>query len=183
VLRTSFDLSSYSEPLQLVHNEAELQVRFEDLRELSPADQQEVIKRYTESEQRNWFDLSRPALLRFCIHRRTGETFQFTLTECHAILDGWSLQSTLAEIFQTHFALLRNGSIPEHKPTATSFRDFIALERASLESEECRRYWRDSLSDATVTKIAPWPAESRATTARKRARNLVVRIPDEVSEG
>ena len=182
VLRTSFDLSSYSEPLQLVHREAELPVQFEDLRELSPADQREVIKSYTESEQRNLFDVSRPPLLRFCIHRRTDETFQFTLTECHAILDGWSLQSTLAEIFQIHFALLENASLPEHKPFATSFRDFIALEQASLESEECRRFWRDSLSDATVTEIAPWPAESRAI-GRKRARNLVVHIPDEVSEG
>jgi len=182
VLRTSFDLSSYSEPLQLVHRDAELPVQFEDLRELSPADQQDVIKSYTESEQRNRFDLSRPTLMRFCIHRRTDETFQFTLTECHAILDGWSLQSTLAEIFQTYFALLRNASLSDHKPFATSFRDFIALEQASLESEECRRFWRDSLSDPTVTEIAPWPAESRATS-HKRARNLVVHIPDEVSEG
>ena len=130
VLRTSFNLSSYSEPLQLVHREAELPVQFEDLGELSPADQQEVIKSYTKSEQRNRFDLSRPTLLRFCIHRRTDETFQFTLTACHAIVDGWSLQSTLAEIFHTYFALLRNTSIPEHKPFATSFRDFIALEQA-----------------------------------------------------
>ena len=182
VLRTSFDLSSYSEPLQLVHKEAELPVQFEDLRVFSSVDQQEVIRNYTESEQRNRFDLSRPPLLRFCIHRRTDETFQFTLTECHAILDGWSLQSTLAEIFQTYFALLRNVVIAEHKPFATSFRDFIALEQASLESEECRRFWTDSLSDATVTGIAPWPGEATAT-GRKRARNLVVRIPDEVSEG
>jgi len=182
VLRTSFNLSSYSEPLQLVHREAELPVQFEDLRELSPADQQEVIKSYTESEQRNRFDLSRPALLRFCIHRRTDETFQFTFTACHAIVDGWSLQSTLAEIFQTYFALLSNTSIPEHKPFATSFRDFIALEQANLESEECRRFWRDSLSDATVTEIAPWPAESSAT-GRKRTRYLKVHMPDEVTEG
>ena len=182
VLRTSFNLSSYSEPLQLVHREAELPVQFEDLRQLSPAEQHEVIKSYTESEQRNRFDLSRPALLRFCIHRRTDETFQFTLTECHAILDGWSLQSTLAEIFQTHFALIRDASIPEPKPFATSFRDFIAFEKASLESEECRRFWQDNLSDPAVTEIAPWPAESSGTS-RKRARNLVVHIPDEVSEG
>ncbi|HEU5130714.1 MAG TPA: condensation domain-containing protein, partial [Pyrinomonadaceae bacterium] len=108
ILRTSFDLSGYSEPLQLVQKEAELPVQFVDLRQLSASEQQEVIASYTESEQQNRFDLTRPPLLRFCIHRRTDDTFQFTLTECHAILDGWSLQSTLAEIFQTHFALLRN---------------------------------------------------------------------------
>ncbi|HJS24293.1 MAG TPA: amino acid adenylation domain-containing protein [Pyrinomonadaceae bacterium] len=182
VLRTSFDLSSYSEPLQLVYKEAELPVQFEDLRTLSPAEQREVIKSYTENEQRNRFDLLRAPLLRFCLHRTTDETFRFTLTECHAILDGWSLQSTLAEIFQTYFALLRNESLPEQKPFATSFRDFIALEQAVLESEECRRFWRDSLSDATVAGITPWSSESSGSV-RKRARNLVVHIPDEVSEG
>ncbi len=182
VLRTSFDLSSYSEPLQLVHKEAVLPVQFEDLRQLSPSEQQEVITSYTESEQQNRFDLSRPTLLRFCIHRRTDDTFQFTLTECHAILDGWSLQSTLAEIFQTYFALLRNESLPEQKPLATSFRDFIALEQAALESEEARSFWQGSLSDATVAEIAPWSSPS-AATGRKRARNLVVHIPEEVSEG
>src|SRR6185503_3213605 len=182
ILRTSFDLLSYSEPLQLVHRNAELPVQFEDLRGLSPAEQQEAIRSYSESEERNRFDVSRPALLRFCIHRRTDETFQFTLTELHAILDGWSLQSTLAEIFQTYFALLKNEPLAEHRSFATSFRDFIALEQATLESDECKRFWQDSLSDATVTEIVPWsPAPSE--TSRKRARNLVVQIPDEVSEG
>jgi amino acid adenylation domain-containing protein len=182
ILRTSFDLLSYSEPLQLVHTEAELPVQFADLRELSAAEQEEVIKSYVESEQQNRFDLSRPALLRFCIHRRTDETFQFTLTELHAILDGWSLQSTLAEIFQTYFALLKNEPLREHKPFATSFRDFIALEQATLDSDECKRFWQENLSDATVTEIAPW-STGPAETGRKRARNVVVRIPEEVSAG
>jgi len=181
VLRTSFDFSSYSEPLQLVYKEAQLPTQFVDLRELSPAAQQDAIRSYTESEQQHHFDLSQPSLLRFCIHRRSEETFQFTLTECHAIFDGWSLQSTLAEIFQVYFALLRGESLPLHAPFATSFRDFVALEHATLQSEACRRYWHDTLSDATVTEISRWPFQG--SNGRKRARNLVVHIPDEVSEG
>jgi len=182
VLRTSFDFSSYSEALQLVHKEAELPVAFEDLRHLPSAAQDEAIKAYVESEQQHRFDLSRPTLLRFHIHRTSDETFQFTLTECHAILDGWSLQSTLAEIFEVYFALLKNESLPEQKPFATSFREFIALEQAALQSEEARRFWQENLSDATVTEIAPWYSETTESD-RQRARNLVVSIPDEVSEG
>ncbi|HET6974228.1 MAG TPA: amino acid adenylation domain-containing protein, partial [Pyrinomonadaceae bacterium] len=182
VLRTSFDFSSYSEALQLVHKEAELPVEFEDLRHLSPAAQDDVINSYIESEQQHRFDLSQPTLLRFHIHRTSDDTFQFTLTECHAILDGWSLQSTLAEIFEVYFALLRNESLPDQKPFATSFREFIALEQAALQSEECQRFWQENLSDATVAEISPWYSESTAVE-RVRARNLVVSIPDEVSEG
>ena len=182
VLRTSFDFSSYSEPLQLVHKEARLPTQFVDLRNLSPAAQLEAIRSYAEGEQQHYFELSQPALLRFCIHRRSEETFQFTLTECHAIFDGWSLQSTLAEIFEVYFALLRGESLPVHAPFAVSFRDFVALEQATLQSEECRRFWHDTLTDATVTEIARWPFDS-PSTGRKRARNLVVHIPDTISEG
>ncbi len=182
VLRTSFDLSSYSEPLQLVHKEAQLPVEFEDIRHLTPAEQDEVINAYVESEQQHRFDLSRPPLLRFHIHRTGDDTFQFTLTENHAILDGWSLQSTLAEIFQVYFALLRNETLPEQKPFATSFREFIALEQAALKSEESRRFWQENLSDATIAEISPWYSESTGGS-RERALNLVVHIPDEVSEG
>ncbi|HEX7771982.1 MAG TPA: amino acid adenylation domain-containing protein, partial [Pyrinomonadaceae bacterium] len=78
VLRTSFDFSSYSEPLQLVYKEAQLPTEFIDLRHLSSDAQQEVIRSYTESEQQHHFDLSRPSLLRFCVHRRSDDTFQFT---------------------------------------------------------------------------------------------------------
>ncbi len=102
VLRTSFDLLSYSEPLQLVHRAAAFPLVVEDLRGWAPEEQEKALDGLVGLEKQRVFDLSRPPLLRFHVHLRSADTFQLMLTECHAILDGWSLQSTLAEIFSVY---------------------------------------------------------------------------------
>ena len=152
-LRTSFDLASYSEPLQLVHQAAPMSVPVDDLRHLSPKEQEEFLGGFIESEWRTLFDLLRPPLIRVHIHRRTSETFQLTLTECHAVIDGWSLTSTFAEVFTNYFAYLKTGVFPEATPLPTSFRDFIFLERLALNSEEHRQFWAHKLDGCEPLRL------------------------------
>ena len=122
-----------------------------------------------QGESRNRFVLSKPPLLRLYVHRRTDDTFQFTLTEFHPIFDGWSLTSTLAEIFENYFAIVENQPLPEAPPTAVTFRDYVALERKTLESTEAQRYWDEKLQDATPLELPRWreltinPGERRFT--------------------
>src|SRR5688500_19420515 len=85
VLRTSFALRNYSEPLQLVHKTATLPVTIDDLRHLPAPEQDKIVNAYVDKEKRLRFDLAYPPLVRFHIHRRTDETYQFTLTEFHPI--------------------------------------------------------------------------------------------------
>jgi amino acid adenylation domain-containing protein len=167
VLRTSFNLATYSEPLQLVHTSATLPLQVEDLRHLSPADQDEALKSFIEAERRNRFDISLPPLLRFFIHRRTDETFQFSLTESHTINDGWSLTSTLAEIFSYYLALLAGTTPPQEPPLSVTFRDYVRQERMALDSAECRRYWDHKLADASIMKLPRVPASYRQTEGRR----------------
>lgn len=157
VLRTSFDLVNFSEPMQLVHRAVPLPLEVEDLRGTSTRDQEKVIQNWIESEKQRQFVSTRPPLLRFHIHRRSDDTFQFGMTEHHAILDGWSVASVMTELFQTYFSLIRYGAGPGEAPFGSSFRDFVVLERKALASEECRGYWRAKLSDSTITKIPRLP--------------------------
>jgi amino acid adenylation domain-containing protein len=156
-LRTAFDFNTYSEPMQLVHRTATLPVHIEDWRHLSYDEQQKQLEAFWEIERARLFDLARPSLMRFHIHRRTEDTLQLTLTELHAISDGWSTTSTLAEIFKNYFALLKNQPLPDVPPLAASYRDFVVLERQALESVECRQYWARKLSDSTVMKLPRLP--------------------------
>src|SRR5207248_3351555 len=103
VLRTSFDLSSYGEPLQLVWKEARASLGLEDLSRLDAEGQEAAVARWLEEEKQARFDFRRAPLLRFHVHRRSAESFQFTLSEHHAILDGWSVASLLTELFQLYF--------------------------------------------------------------------------------
>ncbi|MCB1036050.1 MAG: AMP-binding protein, partial [Acidobacteria bacterium] len=157
VLRTYFDVVNYSEPLQLVCREAELPVTFVDLRDLDPESQRAALDEFWERECREVFDISRAPFLRFHIHRRTDETFQFTLTESHAVVDGWSTSSTLAEVFELFLTLVKKKTPRIRRPLASSFREFVAMERQAHDSEESRRYWTDKLQGATSTRLLRWP--------------------------
>ena len=181
-LRTSFDMDTYSEPMQLVHKSAYLPVGVSDLRHLSNDEQEKALRTFIESENKRFFDLSRPPLLRFHIHRRTDETFQFTLTELHAIFDGWSLTSTLAEVFSNYSALLNDEPLPRPEPPAVTYRDFVLLERRALQSEECQQYWEEKLRGCRVTKLSRLP-KSYLENPTLSIPKLYFSINPEVVEG
>ncbi len=108
VLRTSFDLTGYSEPLQLVHKTVSLPIVLKDLRHLSYKEQEEALDIFVETEKQRFFELSRPPLMRIYVHLRSENTYQFSLTELHAISDGWSTSSMFAEILNRMAALLHH---------------------------------------------------------------------------
>ncbi len=155
VLRTSFDMISFGEPLQLVQREVGLDLEFGDLRALDPGRQEEALAAWTEEEKRRPFEWACAPLARFRIDRRSEESFQLSMSFHHAILDGWSVATLMAELFRTYLALLR-GDEPPALGTGGSYRQFVALERQAAASEDSRRYWRDLLAGARVSPIARW---------------------------
>ena len=152
VLRTSFNLSDFSEPLQLVHQEVAVPLRIGDLRRLSPTEQEEYLAQWLAAEKRHRFDWRNAPLLRFQIERRSEESFQFSFSFHHAILDGWSVATMLTELFNV-YSVQQTDERSSEAPLGASFRDFVAAERAILESEEARQYWSTMLSDSTQTRL------------------------------
>ena len=164
ILRTSFDLSGYSEPMQLVHATAEMPFTVVDLRGIDRDTQESVIAAYIDAERGHRFDHSHPLLLRFGIHRLADDAFQWTVTEHHAIFDGWSLHSTLSEISATYQRLL-SGEDPVLEPLRSSYQDFIAAERAALSSGDSEDFWLELLSDRPDCRLPRWPADRPALLA------------------
>jgi len=180
-LRTAFDLESYTEPLQLVYGEAVFPVGFHDLRHLADDEQEAAVARFIREEQERPFDLARAPQIRFDIHRRTDDSFQFTLVENHAVSDGWSLHTVLAEILASYLSLLAGEGLPEFPPLETTYRDFIHLERRTLESEEARRFWKERLEAYQPT---PLPRVLPAGyQEEKRLRRVVRRLPKPLVAG
>ncbi len=163
VLRTSFDLGGFSRPLQLVHRTVELPVTEEDLSSLGPAEQEAAIARRFAEETALRFALDRPPLLRFHVQHLAGGETQLFWTDHHAILDGWSVATLLSELFQLYQAVLAQTD-PPPAPVST-FRDFIALERAVLESGEARDFWSQRLRDTEPARLLAWhPTEVKDRT-------------------
>ena len=180
ILRTSFDLAGLSEPLQRVHRAASLPVPVLDLRGLSRQGQERAVDAAIVAEKRRSFDLSRPPQLRFFVHLRGADEFQFSLVENHAIIDGWSLFSTLAEIGERYLALRAAAPWTEPAPPAVGFRDFVALERDALASDASRGFWLGRLRDAPAAEIPRWPAPVSERPER-RTDFVPVPIPRPVS--
>ncbi|MFL5542840.1 MAG: amino acid adenylation domain-containing protein [Longimicrobiaceae bacterium] len=156
-LRTSFDLAGYSEPLQLVWGEPVFPVGFDDLRHLSHEEQERWLAAFWKAEKERPFDLSRAPQLRFFIQRRSDDTVQFSLTENHAVVDGWSLHIIFEEVLAAYFSILRGEGLPDFPELRTHFRDFIRLERLALESGEGAAFWKRKLAGFSVPRLPRLP--------------------------
>ena len=165
VLRTSFDFISFSEPLQLVHRDISIPLHIEDLEDLSPEAQQEKVAALIAAEKIRIFDWRLAPLMRARVYKRDAHRFQLTLSFHHAILDGWSVSSMLTEIFLLYGKLLKGEAPVEEQQLTSSFRDFVALERAALTSEEAQQYWSRKLSGKTATQLPRWPTSYRPNDA------------------
>jgi amino acid adenylation domain-containing protein len=156
VLRTSFDLTDYSEPIQLVHRDAPLPVAVHDHRGRPAADAVAAVAEWAAEEQFRPYRLDRPPLLRITVHLLTGDRFVLGISFHHAILDGWSVASLSTELIGRYNALLA-GDEPPPAPVPDTFADFIAAERAAIGSPETAAYWRDLLADAPAGRLPRMP--------------------------
>ncbi|MFJ9952084.1 amino acid adenylation domain-containing protein [Kitasatospora sp. NPDC091207] len=174
ILRTSFDLSGYSEPLQLVHaaDGLHLEIGVDDLRGLPAEEQQAVVRRFRAEAQRTPFDIGRAPLLRYHAHLVGDREWLLTHVECHAILDGWSHHSVIGELRAGYRELAAGTGAPAAAPPEVRYADFIQLEKQALASAADREFWRGRITGRDRLRL---PADSAPAEAHLPATE--VRLP------
>src|SRR5262249_8496068 len=105
ILRTSFHLDGFSEPLQVVHRKLQVPFSFEDVSSCPPDEQEKRIVAWIETEKRKPFERTRPPLLRFHAQRLQQQGFQLFISFHHSCIDGWSLAAAISEVLQDYAAL------------------------------------------------------------------------------
>jgi amino acid adenylation domain-containing protein len=179
VLRTGFEFGAFDEPLQLVHRAAHAPLEVVDLRGLSAGEQRAALEAWIEQEKTRHFDIGKPPLIRFQVHRYGEGSFQFSVPHHHAILDGWSIGSLCVELLTDYLASLRgNASTPA--PTSL-YRDFVALERRAMASDAARSFWATKLREHPFTPLPRWA--ERPPRAASQYMELPVPIPPDVVGG
>lgn len=168
VLRTSFDLTSYSVPLQLVHRSVELPLQVEDLREMSDPEQDATIAEWQDDERQRRIDWSQAPLVRFHVHLRGENSFQFSFAEHHAILDGWSVATMLAELFRSYSGGIET---PDEPSPSSLYRDFVALEQKALMSPDAEQFWRQWLYGSSMITVP------RLHAQRESAPTHMINLP------
>ncbi|MFJ9454231.1 amino acid adenylation domain-containing protein [Kitasatospora sp. NPDC101447] len=146
ILRTSVDLSSFSEPLQLVHPTATIPVSHVDLRQLGAAEQRAELAAAVARDRLAPFDLAVPGQLRLVAYQLDERHWQLSVSNGHALLDGWSQSSLVGELLG-YYRALRDGRDPAPAaPPAARFADAIALEKRALASAADQEFWRERVA-------------------------------------
>ncbi|OON82592.1 non-ribosomal peptide synthetase [Streptomyces tsukubensis] len=174
-LRSSFHLTGYSEPLQLVHHDARVPLTVDRrLRGADPATRDPHLAEWAESAKHHDFDLTGAPLLAFTAHPLDDDSFQLGVVEHHVVLDGWSDAAMLDEIVERYRAA-QSGETLWMPEIPSTYRDFVAAERAAAENAEHRAFWAGELAGA---EPAPLPVRTTGRAVGPHHRRFDVPVDD-----
>ena len=181
ILRTAFDFTTYSEPMQLVYKNVSATVGIEDLQALKPELQHEALVSWVDTEKRHAFDYAIAPLVRFHVQQLNNYEFQFIVSFYHAIFDGWSLAILVSEVLSDYVNACK-GNLKAVEPPKTGYREYVAQEREVMASAECWQFWADKLEGASLQKLPRWP-KSFISGGNEQAQGPEIAIGSEVFLG
>ncbi|WP_127170013.1 condensation domain-containing protein [Xanthomonas sp. BRIP62415] len=150
--RSTFHITGYSEPLQIVRRDRSVPIELIDAAASEDAQMQSCIEAWTQDDLARGFDMERHAPIRCAIHRFSDTRSVMSYSFHHALLDGWSEAQITVDTLSL-YAQCRAG---QERPVAAPrlrYREFIALERAAETSTAQRSFWQAYLQDVHCRDI------------------------------
>ncbi|MGW0323861.1 amino acid adenylation domain-containing protein [Nocardia sp. NPDC003183] len=167
MLRTSFELAGYSEPLQLVHAYLDPPLTIVDLRATETDQAEALIRDHVEQRRLRPYVFDQPGLFDLTVYR-LADRIELVLAFHHAILDGWSVATLISELLADYRGA---GEFPAELP---SFAEYVRAERDSLDDPADREYWARELDGADtigVPGLRPHvPVDATPTAGPAQAR-------------
>lgn len=148
ILRTSFNIVNFETEVQIVHKNVDVEIKFENISNLSVQQQEARIERYLQSELKHPFNTSEAPLWRMSAFDLGTDTIGFVWQFHHAILDGWSNASFLTELNNLYVTLADD---PAYKPQplTASYKDAIVQAEIDKEDQAILEFWKNELADHT----------------------------------
>ncbi|CDH26806.1 non-ribosomal peptide synthetase [Xenorhabdus bovienii] len=180
ILRTCFDWTTFSEPMQIVREGQGNALQWIDLTTLTAPQQQQALRDFLDSEKRHEFDWSTP-LIRYFVHQLSAERYQFTLSFHDSMLDGWSINALSSEIFDRYFAIRDGQPLAEkYCLPVLPFRQYVLLEIVALQQQQSRAWWHNKLADFTFSAL---PFSGTGAAQDSTVRYAEVELSPEISSG
>ncbi|MEH2112697.1 condensation domain-containing protein [Nostoc sp.] len=143
ILRTSFYWEELDKPLQVVHQQVEVPVDYQDWQELDALEQQERLKSFLESDRSRRFDFSQAPLMRLAIIQIQEHTYYLVWSSNLLILDGWSYLLVLNDVIEIYEAYCQGQDAPLRN--GSCFKDYIKwLKQQDLSKAE--EFWQQQLN-------------------------------------
>ncbi|MFF1379954.1 condensation domain-containing protein [Streptomyces sp. NPDC058308] len=176
MLRTSFELAEFREPLQLVHGTATVPLETQDLSGLTDEEQQRALDDWWERESATAFDETKAPLLRIHVGVLSQDSFHLSLSVHHILLDGWSFARLATEILVEYERRLGYDGPGLEPMPQVRYRDFVAAEQSAIRNAASRTYWGELLKGMEPLSL---PVASGAD--EPGAAELVRELPDELA--
>ncbi len=154
IMRTFFDLGTYSEPLQIVlkNHAVCLSLDYYDLRNITDAEYQ--FKEFFEKEKFLKFCWETAPLFRFNIHQLKDDEIQLTISE--PCLDGWSVATISSVLLKYYLAYITKKDYKYVEPNG-SLAALIQQERQVIKSEKYLTFWGKLLKNCYKTILNKSP--------------------------
>ena len=145
-LRTQFDLTNYSKPVQIVKKEMSFSIDHHDLQELDRNGKEAFIEKYMTEQGSRPYKVASEPLWRIGLFDINDQTSLFFFQEHHAILDGWSAASLQAELFQVYRDLEGKRTI-KNTPLKASIKDAVIGELYDKRDKKAIEFWQTELAE------------------------------------
>nr|WP_280309981.1 condensation domain-containing protein [Nocardia abscessus] len=159
-LRTAFVPSASGQTVQLVVDGVELPWREIDLSDREPAHGEELLEQFLREDREVHFDVETAPLMRMALVRTGEQRFEFAVTFHHILLDGWSLQLLMKDLFAVFGADTTVGL-----PRVRSYGDFLAW-LTRQDPSQARQAWPRALAGVVepplLARVLPAGAEGGA---------------------
>ncbi|MFH8370140.1 amino acid adenylation domain-containing protein [Streptomyces sp. NPDC018031] len=152
VLRSSFDLASYSQPLQLVHHRVPAALDVVDLRTVPADEAAAAIRSHIEERRFVRYAFEQAPLYLFHAYVRP-DSVELVFSFHHAILDGGSVANLITELFQDYAHAIGADVPPVPDVDLPSPADHVREELLALDSADSRAYWRQTLDGVTLPQL------------------------------
>ncbi|WP_280244663.1 non-ribosomal peptide synthetase [Nocardia abscessus] len=181
-LRSSFELSRHSVPLQVVHVAPPYELEIVDLGDMDEATGEDLIEIYLQERTHAQYDFSVAALFAIRVFVRPGArdpvgTVDLVLSFHHAILDGWSVATSVLELlldYLNHLGMTRTRIEATPHP-ATVLAEYAQAEQGAAHDTEAREYWLTALAGAEPTALTALGVHQPVVAGVPQAHALVPR--------
>jgi amino acid adenylation domain-containing protein len=177
ILRSTMDLTSYDEPVQLMHRDLLPSLVVQDLRPLGVTEQQARIAEHWRTDRATAFDWAEEPLARIAVHRVADEEVHFGITVHQAAFDGWSVASMLNELLRRYVAHLDGAPLPASPPFVT-YATFVEAEREASADAASAAAWRTE-AERGVGMVLPG---IQGGERRPDHRTIIVPVPTSTAD-
>ncbi|MEM9547241.1 MAG: amino acid adenylation domain-containing protein, partial [Bacteroidota bacterium] len=146
MLRTSFDLTTYERPLQIIRKDADFKIDYVDISHLRQSDQKEYVEAYMRSGREMPFNTQTDLLWRVSLFTISEDQDLVLFQFHHAILDGWSLASLNTELSQIYTSL-RHKTFTELAPLKVNEKNAVIEELLDKSDDRIAEFWKEELED------------------------------------